>query len=150
MRILVPRWTGDAYHLTLQYDGARHAFVLPIAGRHHALAACAAIATALVLGESAPEIADCLTAFRGAERSLAVLGTQAGITVVDSRARHPREISEDVTAARWLTEGSVTAVLEPDGFARASAHAAELGTALGDADTALLRGRWRSPWSEGW
>ncbi|MEV0536774.1 Mur ligase domain-containing protein [Kitasatospora sp. NPDC050463] len=138
IRILVPRWMGEAYHLTLQYRGERHAFVLPIAGRHHALAACAAIATALVLGEDAGEIAERLGAFLGVERSLTVLGTHSRITVVESRARHPREISEDVAAARWLTEGSVTAVLEPDGFARASAHADELGTALGGADTAVL------------
>ncbi|MFC9331318.1 glutamate ligase domain-containing protein [Kitasatospora sp. NPDC057015] len=138
VRILVPRWTGDAYHLTLRYRGAQHAFVLPIAGRHHALAACAAIATTLVLGEDPQIVAERLAEFRGVERSLATVGTQKGITVVASRARHPHEVADDVTAARLLTEGSVIAVLEPDGFARTTAHAAELGAALRGADHAVL------------
>ncbi|MFJ2778198.1 Mur ligase domain-containing protein [Kitasatospora sp. NPDC087315] len=138
VRVLAPRWTGVAYHLTLQHDGAQYAFVLPLAGRHHAMAACAAIATALVAGEDASAIAERLVAFGGVDRSLAGLGTQAGITVVDSRARHPREVAEDVAAARMLTEGSVIAVLQPDGFARATAHAAELGAALAEADRAVL------------
>ncbi|MFC9328622.1 Mur ligase domain-containing protein [Kitasatospora sp. NPDC057015] len=138
VRILVPRWTGDAYHLTLRYRGEQQAFVLPITGRHHALAACAAIATALVLGEDPQIVAERLAVFRGVERSLTTVGAQKGITVVTSRARHPHEVTEDVAAARLLTEGSVIAALEPDGFARTSAHAAELGAALRGADHAVL------------
>ncbi|MFJ1706867.1 Mur ligase domain-containing protein [Kitasatospora sp. NPDC088346] len=138
VRILVPRWTGDRYHVALQHQGEQHPFILPIAGRHHALAACAAIATALVLGEDPQAVAERLARFGGVERSLATVGTHSQITVVDSRARHPREVSGDVVAARMLTEGSVIAVLEPDGVARTAAHAAELGAALGNADRAVL------------
>ncbi|WP_371500254.1 Mur ligase domain-containing protein [Kitasatospora sp. NBC_00374] len=137
VRILVPRWTGDRYHATLQHQGEQHPFVVPIAGRHHALAACAAIATALVLGEDPQAVAD-LARFDGVERSLATVGTHRQITVVDSRARHPHEISEDLTAARMLAEDSVIAVLEPDGVARTAAHAAELGAAIGHADHVVL------------
>nr|BEK67474.1 UDP-N-acetylmuramate--L-alanine ligase [Kitasatospora purpeofusca] len=138
VRVLAPRWLGDAFHLTLQYQGLQHAFVLPITGHHHARAACAAIATALVLGEDPQAVAERLAAFHGVERSLATVGTQRRITVVTSRARHPHEVEQDVTAARMLTEGSVIAVLEPDGFARSSEHAIDLGAALGEADHALL------------
>ncbi|MER7750838.1 Mur ligase domain-containing protein [Kitasatospora sp. NPDC097643] len=136
--IMVPRWTGEEHHVTIRYQGSQHAFALPIAGRHHALATCTAIATALVLGEDPQAVAERIHAFPGAERSLATLGTQAKITVIDSRARHPREVTEDLMAARMLTEGSVIAVLEPDGIARTRAHADDLGTALGEADLALL------------
>ncbi|MFJ3217278.1 Mur ligase domain-containing protein [Kitasatospora sp. NPDC086801] len=136
--VLTPRWLGVEHLLTLRYQGVQHQFTVAVIGRHHALAACAAIATALVAGEDPQTVATRLAAFRGVTRSLAMLGTQCGITVADSRARHPREIAQDVTAARMLTEGNVIVALEPDGIARTSAHAAELGAALGDADLALL------------
>ncbi|MBD0688392.1 Mur ligase domain-containing protein [Streptomyces sp. CBMA123] len=136
--IMAPRWTGEDFRVTLRYEETDHAFILPVAGRHHALAVCAAIATALVIGEDPQAVSRRAGGFRGVDRSLTVLGTQSGVTVVDSRARHPREIAQDVMAARMLTEGSLVIVLEPDGIARTSAHAAELGAALGDADHAVL------------
>ncbi|MFH8384827.1 Mur ligase domain-containing protein [Kitasatospora sp. NPDC018058] len=136
--VMRPRWTGEDFRVTLRHEGRDHAFVLPVTGRHHALAVCAAIATALILGEDPQALAERAGAFHGVERSMATVGTQSGITVVDSRARHPREIAQDVTAARMLTEGSLVVVLEPDGIARTSAHAVELGAALGDADHAVL------------
>ncbi|MFF2142121.1 Mur ligase domain-containing protein [Kitasatospora sp. NPDC058190] len=136
--VLKPRWLGESYLLTLRHQGKQHQFIVPIAGDHHALAACAAIATALVAGESAKTIAERLAEFKGVERSLTEAGTQARITVRDSLARHPQEVADDVTAARMLTEGNVIVVLEPDGIARTSAHAVELGKALVAADRAVL------------
>ncbi|MFD4533580.1 Mur ligase domain-containing protein [Kitasatospora sp. NPDC058397] len=136
--VLTPRWLGSEYLLTLHYQGVQHQFTVPVIGRHHALAVCAAIATALVVGEDPQAVAERIGTFRGAMCSLAVLGTEYGITVVTSGALHPREICQDVTAARMLTEENVVVVLESDGMARTSAHAVELGAALGDADLALL------------
>ncbi|MFJ6620050.1 Mur ligase domain-containing protein [Kitasatospora sp. NPDC091335] len=136
--VLPPRWLGGEHLLTLHHQGARHQFTVQVTGRHHALAVCAAIATALVAGESPEAVAERLASFRGVERSLSVLGTRSGITVADSRARHPHEIAQDVTAVRMLTEGDVVVVLEPDGIARTSAHADDLGAALGGADRVLL------------
>ncbi|MEV7776409.1 Mur ligase domain-containing protein [Kitasatospora sp. NPDC086791] len=136
--IMRPRWTGEDFRVTLRHEETDHAFVLPVTGRHHALAVCAAIATALILGEDPRSLPERAAAFRGAERSLSVLGTRFGITVVDSRARHPHEIAQDVIAARMLTEGSLVVALEPDGIARTTAHATELGAALDAADHAIL------------
>ncbi len=99
---------------------------------------CAAIATALVLGEDPQAVAERAASFRGVERSLAPVGTQRRVTVVDSQARHPREVAQDVEAARMLTDGSLLVVLEPDGIARTSKHAAELGAALEGVDHTLL------------
>ncbi|MGW2542525.1 hypothetical protein ACWC5I_17030, partial [Kitasatospora sp. NPDC001574] len=136
--IMALRWTGTDFRATLRHRERDHAVVLPVVGRHHALAVCAAVATALVLDEDPRAVAERAARFRGAERSLTVLGTQRGITVVESRARHPREIAQDVTAARMLTEGSVVVALEPDGIARTGAHGDEIGAALADADRAIL------------
>ncbi|MFB8201922.1 Mur ligase domain-containing protein [Kitasatospora purpeofusca] len=136
--IMAPRWTGEDVRVVLRYQETDHALVLPVAGRHHALAVCAAVATALVLGEDPQAVAERAARFRGVERSLAVLGTQDGVTVAESRARHPREVAQDVTAARMLTDGSLVVVLEPDGIARTREHAHELGAALADTDHAVL------------
>ncbi|MFJ5071548.1 glutamate ligase domain-containing protein [Kitasatospora sp. NPDC088556] len=131
-------WTGFDFRVVLRYEERDCGFVLPVTGRHHALAVCAALATALVLGETRKNLIERASEFHGVERSLAELGTQGGVTVFDSRARHPAEVAEDIQAARMLTEGNVIVALEPDGIARTSAHAAELGAALGDADHVLL------------
>ncbi|WP_441245214.1 Mur ligase domain-containing protein [Kitasatospora sp. McL0602] len=136
--IMTPRWTGEDFRVVLRYEETDHAFVLPVAGRHHALAVCAAIATALVLGEDPQSVAERAASFRGVERSLATVGSHRHVTVVDSRARHPREVAQDVEAARMLTDGSLLVVLEPDGIARTSEHAAELGAALEGVDHVLL------------
>ncbi|MFD9060515.1 Mur ligase domain-containing protein [Kitasatospora purpeofusca] len=136
--IMAPRWTGEDFRVVLRYQETDHSFVLPVAGRHHALAVCAAIATALVLGEDPQAVAERAADFRGVQRSLTAIGTQRGITVVESRARHPREIAQDVEAARLLTEFALIVALEPDGIARASAHTTELGEALTGADQVLL------------
>ncbi len=131
--------TAAGSRIVLRHEGTGHSFDVPVAGRHHALAVCAAIATALAIGEDPQTVVQRAMVFPGARRSLATVGTQGGATMVDSRARHPREIAQDVLeAARLLTEGSLLVVLEPDGLARAGAHAAELGEALSDTDRAVL------------
>ncbi|MEV4558381.1 Mur ligase domain-containing protein [Kitasatospora sp. NPDC049285] len=138
--IMAPRWTGTDFRVVLRYQEADHPFVLPVAGRHHVLALCAAIATALVLGEDPQAVAERAASFRGVQRSLVTLGTERQVTVVDSRARHPREIAQDVEAARMLTEGSLIVALAPDGIARASTHATDIGSALGGPDAAVPGG----------
>ncbi|MEV7123988.1 Mur ligase domain-containing protein [Kitasatospora griseola] len=138
VRIIHLARNGTGFHAVLRHRAEGHTFDLPVAGRHHALAVCAAIATALVIGEDPQAVAQRATAFPGARRSLTVLGEEGGVRVVDSRARHPREIAQDVQAAKTLTEGSLVVALTPDGLARAGAHAAELGDALADADRVLL------------
>ncbi|MEV7121148.1 Mur ligase domain-containing protein [Kitasatospora griseola] len=129
---------GAAYHAVMRHRQTDHPFILPVTGRHHALAVCAAVATALAIGEHPGRIAERAAAFRGVQRSLTVLGEEADVTVVDSRARHPREIMLDVQAALALTEHSVLVVLQPDGLARATMHAAAIGDAIADGDLALL------------
>ncbi len=131
-------WSGEHYCVTLEHARQRCDFELRMPGRHNALAAVGAVASALVLGVHGEEITERLANFSGVERSLTVLGTRAGVTVVESRARHPREIAEDLQAARLLTEGSVIAALEPDGYARTAGHARKLGRAIGEADQAVL------------
>ncbi|MFI9787398.1 Mur ligase domain-containing protein [Kitasatospora sp. NPDC051984] len=126
------------YRATIRFGGQLHTFTVPAVGPQRAYDVCAAIATALVVGEKAAAVAERLRDFRGSERSLAVLGQEAGVCVAVSGARHPREVAADVTTARNLTEGKIIAVLEPDGLARTWAHGADLGSAVASADRVLL------------
>ncbi|ROR46491.1 Mur ligase domain-containing protein [Kitasatospora cineracea] len=130
--------TGVGYRTVLRYRQEEHSFLLPVTGEHHARAVCAAVACALALGEHPQTVVARAAGFRGVEGCLATAATQRGVTVAMSRARHPHEVAQDVQAARLLTEGALIAVLEPDGIARAGAHAAELGDALVGADQVLL------------
>ncbi|WP_030458527.1 Mur ligase domain-containing protein [Kitasatospora sp. NRRL B-11411] len=134
-------WTGTAHRVTIRHGGTDHTYLLPVPGRSHALAVCAAIATALVMDEDPAAVAERLAGFHSVERSLAPLGTEKGISVVDSRARHPEEIAADLADAvrtAAATGGSVVAVLEPDGLARTRAHGTKIGRALQGAGSVLL------------
>ncbi|MGW2397168.1 glutamate ligase domain-containing protein [Kitasatospora sp. NPDC001664] len=138
VRITVAVWNGAAFQVALNFKDELRQFELRVTGRHHMVMACAAVTAALLAGEAPDTVAERLAAFEGVERSLVELGSQAGVEVWDSRARHPSEIARDVLAARELTDRSVIAVLEPNGYARASTHTAELAEALASADHIVL------------
>lgn len=86
--------------------------LLPMAGRHSLLNALAACAVAVHLGvRSAPAS---LASFRGMKRRMEVLGTAAGVTVVDDFAHHPTAVRATIQAARerW-PHRRLVAVFEP-------------------------------------
>ncbi|MGK4579648.1 Mur ligase domain-containing protein [Kitasatospora sp. HPMI-4] len=140
VRVVRVTWTGAESHVTLEdTDGQWYRVVVAMPGMHNALAAAAVFAAGRALGSPGTDLAHGITTyFRGIDRSLTTLGTHAGITIMESRARHPEEITADLIAARMLTENSVIAALEPDGHARSSALATEIARALGHADQAVL------------
>ncbi|GJF30349.1 UDP-N-acetylmuramate--L-alanine ligase [Kitasatospora sp. NE20-6] len=139
VRVLRVLWSGSEHHVTVQHDESRYDFTVAMPGRHHALAAAAAFAAGLLLEVDGDVLTENIsTHFRGVEDSLVTAGTQGRITVARSIARHPAEITADVQAARFLTEGAVIAVLEPDGHARSLALAKEIATAVAGADEVVL------------
>jgi UDP-N-acetylmuramate--alanine ligase len=115
---------------------------LAVPGRHYALNATAAYATAVELGESADAIAEGLAGFTGARRRLEPKGEAAGITVLDSYAHHPTELAADLNAIRdYLGElggGRIVAVFQPHLFSRTKFFADEFGEALGLADEVVV------------
>ncbi|MEY9846148.1 UDP-N-acetylmuramate--alanine ligase [Streptacidiphilus sp. BW17] len=140
VRVVQVVWDGTASHVTVQdADSSWYTVIVAMPGRHNALAAAAAFAAGRALGATAADLAAGIsTRFNGIERSLTVLGRQAGITVVDSLARHPAEIAADLKAARMLTEGNVIAVFEPSGLARTMSLGLEMGAQLAAADDVVL------------
>src|SRR5690348_16694568 len=110
-----------------------------VPGRHNAMNATAAYATALELGLSPGAAAAGLAAYRGVHRRLQPKGEAAGVLVLDSYAHHPTELAADLRAAREIRPGGrVLAVFQPHLFSRTRIFAAEFGTALGLADQAFV------------
>jgi UDP-N-acetylmuramate--alanine ligase len=115
------------------------ALTIAVPGRHYALDATAAFATAVELGVPADAVAAGLAAYRGAQRRMEPKGEADGVRVLDSYAHHPTELAADLTAAREVAAGGrVIAVFQPHLYSRTRFFAAEFGAALGLADEALV------------
>src|SRR5262249_56144443 len=87
--------------------------MLPMAGRHNALNATAAIAVAHDLGISDALIRKALSGFGGVRRRFTRTGDWNGITVIDDYGHHPVEIEPVLRAARESTTGQGIAVGPP-------------------------------------
>jgi UDP-N-acetylmuramate--alanine ligase len=116
-----------------------HSLTVAVPGRHYALNAAAAFATAVELGLPASAVIEGLEAYRGAQRRMEPKGEADGVRVLDSYAHHPTELAADLTAARDVAGGGrVIAVFQPHLYSRTRFFAAQFGAALGLADEALV------------
>jgi UDP-N-acetylmuramate--alanine ligase len=124
--------------VTSEATGPR-TLTIAVPGRHYALDAAAAFATAVELGVAAGPAVDGLEAYRGAQRRMEPKGEADGVRVLDSYAHHPTELAADLTAARDVAGGGrVIAVFQPHLYSRTRFFAAQFGAALGLADEALV------------
>ena len=80
--------------------GERLEMLLPGFGNHNATNGLAALATAVRLGADPQAAAQAAASYRGAARRFEVLGSVAGITVVDDYAHHPTKIRATIAGAR--------------------------------------------------
>jgi UDP-N-acetylmuramate--alanine ligase len=131
---------GMTTRLTLTAPGAApRRLTIGVPGRHYALNAAAAFATAVELGVAEPAVIGGLEAYRGAQRRMEPKGEADGVRVLDSYGHHPTEVAADLTAAREVAAGGrVIAVFQPHLYSRTRFFAAEFGAALGLADEALV------------
>lgn len=119
--------------------GKECALRLRVPGRHNAYNATAALAVGVGLGLSAAEMAQALGAYTGVGRRFQIKGQARGVTVVDSYAHHPSEITADLAAARQAVgEGRVVAIFQPHLFTRTQALGVGMGQALAAADVAVI------------
>ena len=110
-----------------------------VPGRHNALNATAAFATAVELGFAPPRVTAALAGYRGARRRMELKGEVNGIRVLDSYAHHPTELAADLRAARDIAgQSRVIAIFQPHLYSRTRIFAADFGAALGLADEALV------------
>jgi UDP-N-acetylmuramate--alanine ligase len=141
-RVTAVTGLGMATRLTLTAPEAPpggFTLTIGVPGRHNALNAAAAFATAVELGVPAVSAVRGLEAYRGAQRRMEPKGEADGVRVLDSYAHHPTELAADLTAARDVAAGGrVIAVFQPHLYSRTRFFAGQFGAALGLADEALV------------
>lgn len=94
-------------------------FRLPVPGRHNVENALAALAACSALGVPLPALVEPLAAFQGVARRFQVLGTRAGVSVVDDFGHNPSKVAASLRAAHLRVQakgGRVLAVFQPHGF----------------------------------
>ncbi|HXP22438.1 MAG TPA: UDP-N-acetylmuramate--L-alanine ligase [Streptosporangiaceae bacterium] len=112
---------------------------IAVPGRHNALNAGAAYATAVELGFSPEQAAAGLAGYRGVRRRMELKGEAEGIAVLDSYAHHPTELAADLAAAREIAAGGrVIAIFQPHLYSRTQIFAGQFGLALGNADEVFV------------
>jgi UDP-N-acetylmuramate--alanine ligase len=111
---------------------------LQVPGRHSVSNALAAVAVGLELDVPFERIASALHEFRGAERRFQLVGTAAGVTVVDDYGHHPTEIAAVMAAARAAKPARVLLAFQPHRYTRTRALMDEFATALAPADEVVL------------
>jgi UDP-N-acetylmuramate--alanine ligase len=132
--VIRPPQSGEGEGEFIRYDDLR----LPMAGRHNALNALAAIAVAGELGVSAEDIRKGLAGFGGVKRRFTTTGVAGGVRIVDDYGHHPVEIASVLKAARAVTEGRVIAVVQPHRFSRLSDLFDEFCSCFNDADVVIV------------
>jgi UDP-N-acetylmuramate--alanine ligase len=111
---------------------------LPMPGRHNALNATAAIATAHELGVSDNVIREALANFGGVRRRFTRTGMWNGVTIIDDYGHHPVEIAAVLRAARESTKGQVIAVVQPHRYTRLADLFEQFCTCFNDADAVIV------------
>jgi len=135
-------WQGDRDRsiAEMSWRGDRLRLEVPLAGEHNLHNSAMALAAALTLGVDVNRALEALAAFPGIARRLEVVGTAAGVTVVDDFAHHPTALRVTIAAARqrWPDHRLVVA-FEPRSLtaARRSFQGAYL-EALASADLVLV------------
>ena len=127
-------FSGRASGAGTRIDGLE----LPMAGRHNAQNALAAVAIAQEMGVDGDTIRKALAGFAGVKRRFTVTGAAGGITVVDDYGHHPVEIAAVLAAARTTAPGRVIAVVQPHRYSRLRNLFEEFCTAFNDADTVIV------------
>ncbi|MCL4526066.1 MAG: UDP-N-acetylmuramate--L-alanine ligase [Gammaproteobacteria bacterium] len=112
---------------------------LGIPGRHNVLNALAAIGIASKVGIPESTITAALADFRGVGRRFELVGTFAGITVVDDYGHHPREIAATIAAARSVwPERPLVVAFQPHRYSRTQALFGDFVSSLAAADRVIL------------
>jgi UDP-N-acetylmuramate--alanine ligase len=111
---------------------------LPVPGRHNALNAVAAIATAVSLKIDPEVIREALALFKGVKRRFTCTGTWQGIRIIDDYAHHPSEINAVLNAARDSCTGKLIAVMQPHRYTRLASLFDQFCTCFNLADSVLI------------
>lgn len=127
---------GKGSTFTVMEDGVRAGKLTVAApGVHNVRNALAAAGVGRTFGAGWDAVRAGLAAFRGVNRRYDVLGSAAGVQVVDDYAHHPTEVAATLAAARGSNpDCRIVAVFQPHLFTRTRDFHQEFGRALAAAD----------------
>lgn len=111
---------------------------LPVAGRHNALNAAAALTSAAKAGVGLADFAGALSAFVPARRRFEKIIDTPELLVVSDYAHHPSEIITVVSSAEKLGRSGLTAVFQPHRFTRTKALLKDFPPAFDGVDQVVL------------
>ena len=129
------------------------ALELAVPGDHNRRNAAAALAALELAGAAREEAEPVLEEFAGVGRRFQRVGEVAGVLVVDDYAHNPRKVEAVIAAARELCRHPPTSaavytrvvvLFQPHLFSRTVHSSHELGTALAEADAAVVTDVYRA------
>ncbi len=129
----------DWRHLDVTCDGQFYCHLdLKVLGRHNALNALAAAATAWQLGVPGEAVAKGLATFSGAQRRMQHKGTFNGAEVYDDYAHHPDELSATIEAVQTMGAKRIVLAFQPHTYTRTKALFDEFVRELKKPDVVVL------------
>ena len=132
-------YSDDWRSFTVVCDGQVYAHLeLAVYGRHNALNALAACATAWKAGIPGDVTAQALSTFTGAGRRMEFKGKFNGADVFDDYAHHPSELHALLTTAKTMGYKRVICAFQPHTYTRTNAMFSDFVRELKLADVAIL------------
>lgn len=130
---------GKTAFRAITADGDSVECSIAVPGVHMVSNACAALASAWVLGLDLERAATSLsTAFTGVRRRFDHVATVNGVTIVDDYAHHPTEVAATLAAAREQGYDRIWALFQPHRYSRTQAFAHDFGASFSAADRVVL------------
>ena len=111
---LEPMPTGMRFTLT-ELGGAKQAVVLNVPGAHNVANALAALGAVRAIGVPLDQAVAALETFAGIRRRMEVVGTAAGVTVIDDFAHNPDKIAATLKTLHAF-DGRLLILFQPHGF----------------------------------
>ena len=138
-RVTAANICPDWQHLDVLCDGQFYCHLdLKVLGRHNALNALAAAATAWVLGVSGDAVSRGLAEFAGADRRLQFKGYVNGAKLYDDYAHHPDELAATIAAVRTMEHKRLVIAFQPHTYTRTKALFDNFVTELKKADVVAI------------
>jgi UDP-N-acetylmuramate--alanine ligase len=120
-------------------DKTRMTIFLGVPGNHNISNAAQAAVVSLLIGCKRDDVVRSLALFTGTRRRFELIKESEGISYYDDYAHHPHEIEATLKAARlWFPNRRIIVVFEPHTYSRTKALLNEFGTALSNADIAIV------------
>jgi UDP-N-acetylmuramate--alanine ligase len=129
--------TGSAFTMHGP-DGPLGRVTLPVPGRHNALNAAGAVASAMELGAPFEAGVRALARYGGVARRFQFRGERDGVTFVDDYAHLPTEVRAALSAARDGGWSRVVGVFQPHRYSRTAELWRDFAHAFDDADLLVV------------